>query len=98
MRALWGDGKNLNKDIEALVNEGLRIEVKKALDVVRVIGNNAVHPGRIDLTDDQPLASKLFGLVNWIAENQISQIKELDAMYEDLPDGAREAIRARDGS
>ena len=38
-------GKNFNEQIGAMVKEGLSPKVQKALDIVRVIGNNAVHPG-----------------------------------------------------
>jgi hypothetical protein len=38
--------------------------VQQSLDIVRVIGNDAVHPGQIDLTDDIETATKLFVLIN----------------------------------
>jgi hypothetical protein len=38
-------GKNLNADIAALVQKGLGTDLAKAMDVLRVVGNNAVHPG-----------------------------------------------------
>ena len=41
-------GRNLNEDIGALVERGLDVRIQKALDTVRVIGNNALHPGQID--------------------------------------------------
>jgi len=44
-------GKDINADIASLVAKGLNPLVQKALDVVRVIGNEAVHPGTIDLRD-----------------------------------------------
>src|SRR5581483_9395165 len=61
-------GKNLDKDIQSLVEQGLDSQIQRALDVVRVIGNNAVHPLEMDLTDDHSTAFVLFGLVNLIAD------------------------------
>lgn len=69
---------------------------QKALDVGRVIGNNAVHPGQIDLKDDRATAEKLFGLVNLIADIMVTQPKHIDAMFQGLPEGARKAIEKRD--
>jgi hypothetical protein len=90
-------GENLNDDIAALVQKGLGPQIQKALDIVRVIGNNAVHPGKIDLKDNRETATRLFNLVNLIAEVMISQPKHIDAMYESLPEGARVQITKRDG-
>lgn len=90
-------GQNINDDIAALVKKGLDVRVQQALDVVRVIGNNAVHPGQIDLRDDRATAEKLFGLTNLIAEIMISQPKHVSAMFTSLPEDARKAIEKRDG-
>ena len=95
-RQLGQEGRNLNDDIAALVQEGLPLQIQQALDVVRVTGNQAVHPGRIDLTDDRELAMELFWLVNLIAENRITQPNTVQAMFEALPSGAKQAIQQRD--
>lgn len=89
-------GKNINDDIASLVKKGLPVQVQQALDVVRVVGNNAVHPGQIDLKDDRPAAEKLFGLVNLISEIMISQPKHVNAMFDELPPEAKAAIEKRD--
>ena len=94
---LGEEGKNINSDIAALVTKGLDPRVKKALDVVRVVGNNAVHPGQIDLSDDSSSAERLFGLVNLIADIMISQPKHVDEIFQTLPDSAKAAIERRDG-
>lgn len=96
-KELGEKGKNIDDDIASLVRKGLDVRVQQALDVVRVIGNNAVHPGQIDLRDDGATAEKLFGLANLIADIMISQPKHIAAMFEGLPEGARKAIEHRDG-
>ena len=78
-------GKDINADIASLVKKGLDVRVQQALDIVRVIGNNAVHPGQIDLRDDRATAEKMFALVNLIAERMISQPNHVSAMFNGLP-------------
>jgi hypothetical protein len=93
---LDGKGKNINEDIKSLVANGLPEKVRKSLDVVRVIGNNAVHPGQIE-TDDPEVAGKLFVLLNIITEYMVSMPKRIDNMYSELPEPATDAIDKRDG-
>ena len=97
-KELGQPGEVLNADIGALVEKGLDPLVQKALDAVRVIGNNAVHPGHIDLKDDRQVAESLFQLLNLIAEKMISVPKHVDEVYAGLPDGARKAIEKRDAN
>ncbi len=95
---LGGKGKNLNEDIKNLVKKGLPPKVERALDVVRVIGNNAVHPGKIDLRDDLDTAILLFELLNMIVDTMITQPRRVDEIYNKLPEGVRKAIEKRDKS
>ena len=90
-------GKNINSDIGSLVKKGLPEKIQKALDSVRVVGNNAVHPGQIDFNDDEETTNKLFAFINVICENQISQPKQIDAYYsEKIPSDLRDEIAKRD--
>lgn len=89
-------GKNLDEDIGNLVKMGLNPLVQKSLDVVRVIGNGAIHPGEIDLKDDRDTVMTLFELLNAIADQMISHPKTVQAMYEKLPEAKRKAIEERD--
>jgi hypothetical protein len=89
-------GKTIDDAIASLVRKGLNPLVQKALDIVRVIGNEAVHPGVLDLRDDRDTASELFGLVNSIADQMITHPKAIDTLYKKLPESKRKAIEARD--
>ena len=91
-------GRNIDEDIASLVAKGLNPLVQKSLDIVRVVGNEAVHPGTIDLTDDRNTALQLLALVNAIAEQMISHPKAVKEMYEALPSAKLEAIQRRDGN
>jgi len=91
-------GKNINDDIKALVAKGLPAMVQQALDYCRVVGNNAVHPGEIDLNDTPDVAQRLFEMINFIVEDRITRPKEVAALYGKLPEGSRKAIEERDGT
>lgn len=88
-------GKNIDDDIASLVAKGLNPLVQKALDVVRVVGNEAVHPGALDLKDDRDTALRLFALANAITEQMITHPKSVQEMYNLLPAGKLAAIDAR---
>jgi len=89
-------GRDLNEDIANLVKKGLSPLVQRSLDAVRVVGNEAVHPGILDLKDDRDTATTLFRLVNIVAEQMISNPKHVDEIYARLPEGKRQAIERRD--
>lgn len=93
---LNGKVQNINKGIASLVKNGLNSRTQKALDIVRVTGNDAVHPGHINLNDDPEVAARLFRLVNVIVEELISLPNEIDAIYDELPKTKKDAIEKRD--
>jgi len=97
MKHLGESGENLNDDIAAQVRKGLEVEVQQALDIVRVIGNNAVHPGQIDLRDDKATAITLFDIVNMIVERRIASPEKFKTLFAGLPEGTLNAIQKRDG-
>jgi hypothetical protein len=97
-KELGESGNKIDKDIASLVSKGLNPLVQKALDVVRVIGNEAVHPGEINLDDNKDIAIKLFGLVNLICEQMISHPKQVEALYSGLPEDKLKGIEQRNAN
>ena len=98
LKQLGKPGKNINNDIKELVSEGLSPKIQQALDLLRVVGNNAVHPGQIDLNDDNEIAIKLFHILNFIANEMITKPKELEFLYSSIiPDDTKQHIKDRDG-
>ena len=93
---LGAEGKDLNNKIGSLVSKGMPIEIQQMLDSVRVIGNNAVHPGQINIKDNKELALSLLHFVNLITDNQISQPKKIAEIYGSLPESYKKSIEKRD--
>jgi hypothetical protein len=95
-KELGESGSDINTDIAALVRKGLPIQIQQSLDIVRVIGNEQVHPGTLDVRDDPGIVIELFQLINFIIEDRIARPKSIEALYMRLPESKRKAIEARD--
>ncbi|MDU5111210.1 MAG: DUF4145 domain-containing protein [Clostridium sp.] len=89
-------GKNINDDIASLVSKGLPVEVQKALDYVRVTGNNSVHPGEMNIEDNDDICLRLFSMLNFIVDRMIIQPKKIEEAFDYLPEKAKNAIEKRD--
>ena len=89
-------GNNINEDIKSLVSKGLPTKIQQALDYCRVIGNNAVHPGEINIDDSPEIAEALFKMINFIIEEMITKPKEVDELFNSLPTNTLTAIEKRD--
>ncbi len=93
---IGGSGEHIDKDIKYLVEKGLDPHVQQALDVIRVTGNNAVHPLEMNLEDDQDSVLVLFEMINFIVEELISRPLKTQNRFANLPEKARLAIEKRD--
>jgi hypothetical protein len=97
-----GPNKNsLNHNIGTLVEQNkLSNQIQKSLDYLRVIGDNELHPGLIQMDeideDDYRHAISLFELVNLIVEELISRPDRINKYYSRLPTGQKEQIENRD--
>ena len=85
MKDLGESGKNMNIDVATLIKKGLPEKFRDALRAVRVIGVDAIRPGKISLKDDAETADALFNLINMIVESTISQQKKVAELYTTLP-------------
>lgn len=89
--------RDINKNIGALVKRGLSRDVQQALDIVRVVGNKAVHPGQIAFdVDDYATATMLMHLLNMIVTRMISEPNEINCLYQGLPESVKKSIENRD--
>jgi len=95
-KELGEPGENINADIASLVAKGLPVAVQQALDIVRVVGNEQVHPGVLDVRDDPSVAIELFNLINFVVDDRISRPKAIADLYSRLPKNKLEGIAARD--
>ncbi|WP_429142013.1 DUF4145 domain-containing protein [Aeromonas hydrophila] len=93
---LGGSTGKIDSDIAEMVKNGLSPLVQQSLDIVRVIGNESVHPGSIDLNDERETAAQLFNIVNVIVMQMISQPKIINEMYANLPESKLRGIENRD--
>jgi len=87
---------DLNARIARLIERGLDRDIAKALDIVRVTGNDQLHAGQIDLSDAPEEAQSLFDIVNIIVQRMVSDKKQIEDMYGRLPQEKRDGITNRD--
>lgn len=88
--------RDINKNIGELVKKGLPTDVQQALDVVRVVGNKAVHPGQIAFdVDDVGTVTMLMRLLNIIVSRMISEPKEIAGLYDQLSESVKQSIKKR---
>lgn len=94
---LGAKGKKIDDKISDLVGKGLSGDVQKALDVVRVVGNKAVHPGQISfVVDDLSTAHMLFGLLNITVRRLLTEPASINSLYEQLPQSVKDQVLKRD--
>ncbi len=96
MPHLKAEGRDLNDKIGFLVKNGLDTKIQMALDSLRVIGNHAVHPGLIEINDDNSTALKLFSLINIIIDSTITKERKIEELHNLIPEKEKKAIARRD--
>ncbi|GAB1821107.1 DUF4145 domain-containing protein [Herbidospora sp. RD11066] len=92
------NSKGINDKIAQLVARGLSVQIQQAMDVLRCVGNDAVHPGVIDLDENPDLVEGLFGLINLVVDQMITQPKHTQALFANLPQKNQDQVARRDAS
>lgn len=88
-------GNSINNQIKELVRRGMPKHIIQYIDSCRIIGNNGVHPGEIDLNDNADMALFLFPIINLIIEYSVSEKKKASQLYNSLPPRAIQAAERR---
>ncbi|HZZ29532.1 MAG TPA: DUF4145 domain-containing protein [Pirellulales bacterium] len=91
---LGEDGQNLEFSVMSLVRRGLPITIQQALDVMHVIGPDAVRPGFID-TDGEHVVFRLFDLLNLMVEYMVTLPNRVDTLNNRLACETLELIQQR---
>lgn len=88
--------EKFNSKIGTLVTKGLDHRVQKMLDAVRIVGNDTLHAGEINLREHPDVPQVLMGLVNQIVEQVITRNRELDELMSILPPKKLAGVQERD--
>lgn len=91
--------KPLDAVIGLAVKQGLTPAVWAAMESLRVIGNDAVHPKQLvlDETDEPAKITALCRLLNLIVEQLVSAPRLALQVFDTLPDSAKQGIGRRSG-
>ena len=87
-----GEKNSINENI-GILSEGVDETTQKALDIIRIIGNNAVHPGEIRVEEEN--TEDMYNLLNIIVQKTISNKKQIDDLWNNLPENYKESIKNR---
>lgn len=77
--------KNLSDAIENFLQEKSDRSIQQAMKVVRITGNHATHPGKIDFSENPEMAHNLFWIINFIADRVLTDERKIKQMHESLP-------------
>lgn len=88
---------NLNEKIAILVKNGLSDDLQRAFDFIRISGNEAIHGlDEIDADRAPEIAEASFKLINIIVEKTITEPRQIEDLYNSIPQNYRDNIETRD--
>ena len=91
--------QNINKNelklydnVKILITSNIPEPLIKALSILRVTGNNIMHTGEIETSENNMDVLYLFDLFNMIVEGLITNPKKLNDSYNKIPESIRKQI------
>jgi Domain of unknown function (DUF4145) len=89
LKSLNLPSSSINDDIKILIQSKQLSNITiQALDSIRIMGNNAVHPGEIDLNEDSQTTIDLFHILNYIVAHR-EIIQRIGRTYKKTPENQR---------
>lgn len=81
--------ESIYADIQKLKTRPIDSNLVRAFDIIRISGNESVHPGTLDLNENKDDAYYLFDLLNMICDQFFTQPRKMQEMYEKMPESKR---------
>lgn len=95
--SLYSEKRDINKAIGDLVERRIiNATTQKAMDALRIVGNEAVHPAELNLSEDPQRVLGLFNLLNIICRQILTDSKEAGEAFEQLSEEKRKWVADRD--
>lgn len=89
------DESNLNAAIGKALRGGVPETVQQSMDILRIGGNGALHPGELRLDDDPATLDVLFGLLSYVVQETVVRRAAIAELYNRIPEEKRAQIDAR---
>lgn len=87
--------ETFDKAIATLQQQHIPPEIQLAMDVIRQNGNEVLHAGQLYGDDDASTVAMLFRLVNTVVTWAITEKRELQELYNQIPEAKRKHLEER---
>ncbi len=93
-KVVEGGEKNSINDNIGILSEGVDETTQKALDLIRINGNNAAHLGEIQIEEEN--TECMYKILNIIVQKTISDKKQIDDLYNNnVSENQKKSIKER---
>ncbi|MEZ6186143.1 MAG: DUF4145 domain-containing protein [Planctomycetota bacterium] len=86
----------IDQKIAELKVKGVHEDVIRTADLIRLYGNDAVHPSEIKFDEDPSIADELFSAINLFVDETVGRQKRLERHRALIPEDKRKVAEERD--